>query len=197
MFESKIFASMEEKAIDGFLVTDNWNRQYLSGFTGSNGVLIFTKNVKILITDYRYFEQANQQTDFDVVLHADHTGHKWKIFSKVAEQISKLGIQRLGFEQQSINYGDYKTIHELIQTELVPTYDFVEDLRMIKTESEINLLKTASQITDEAYLNALNSIRPGIKETDIASDIISFVRAQGCATSPSITVVSGFRSSMP
>lgn len=195
---NNLLKKMEDENMDGFMVTGEWNRRYLSGFTGSNGVLLITKNAKQLITDYRYVEQAKQQTSYDVILHADHTGHKGRIFTEVAKQVNDLGIKRLGFEQQHVNYGDYSKISELMDSELVPTRDFVEDLRMIKSEAELELLKTASKITDEAYLNILNKIQPGMTELEVAEKLETYIKNNGGTTTGfSPIVASGIRSSLP
>lgn len=195
---AKILEKMESEKIDGFMVTGDWNRRYLSGFTGSNGVLLITKKEKQLITDYRYVEQAKQQTDYDVVLHAGHTGHKGRIFSEVAKQVNDLGIKRLGFEQQHLNYENYCTVNEWMRTELIQTYDFVEDLRMVKTESELELLRIASVITNDAYLDIINKIKPGITELDIADELNAFIKKRGGTTTGFTPIVaSGYRSSMP
>ncbi|MCB0227355.1 MAG: aminopeptidase P family N-terminal domain-containing protein, partial [Anaerolineae bacterium] len=52
---------MAEQEIDGFLVTQPDNRRYLSGFTGSNAVLLITPDIQALATDSRYYEQVKQQ----------------------------------------------------------------------------------------------------------------------------------------
>ena len=80
----------EDLNIDGLMITGEWNRRYVSGFTGSNGVVLFTKSQIKFITDYRYFEQAQEQTEFDVVLHKEHTGHKDKIYDEVAKQVNEM-----------------------------------------------------------------------------------------------------------
>ncbi|TMN21443.1 aminopeptidase P family protein [Lentibacillus cibarius] len=191
-------SKLNTEEFDGLMITGAWNRRYLSGFTGSNGVLLITKNEKILITDYRYVEQAKIQTDFDVILHAEHTGHKDKIFTEVAKQVNALGINRLGFEQQHLNYGAYCKVKELMHTELIPTFDLIEDLRMIKSEAELTKLKTASHITDQAYLHILEYIHPGMTEMDVSEELQSFIKKNGGTTTgfPPI-VASGVRSSMP
>lgn len=198
---SKIQNVMNEinaKDIDGFMVTGAWNRRYLSGFTGSNGVLVITKNEKRLITDYRYVEQAKMQTDFDVILHAEHTGHKDKIFTEVAKQVNKMGIKRLGFEQQHLSYGAYRKMKELMELELVPTFDFIEDFRMIKSEDELVKLRMASDITDQAYIHILDYIRTGMTELEVSEELQSFIKQNGGTSTgfPPI-VASGVRSSLP
>ena len=66
--------SLEEKGLDGILVSSGPNRRYLSGFTGSAGYLLVTETDTVLATDFRYIEQAGQPMfHFDIVVCARHT----------------------------------------------------------------------------------------------------------------------------
>lgn len=55
----KLIAKLREKNIDAAIITSPVNRRYFSGFTGSNGVVIVTENGRVLLTDFRYYLQAN------------------------------------------------------------------------------------------------------------------------------------------
>ncbi|KAB2334681.1 aminopeptidase P family protein [Cytobacillus depressus] len=185
--------------IDGMMIVHPWNRQYMSGFTGSNGVLLISETEAKLITDYRYFEQAkNQAKDYEVVLHTGHTGHKGKIFEEVVVQANEMNIKKLGFEQEHLSYGLFSRNESLFAAELIPTHEVIESLRMIKTEDEIKKLRVAAEITDNAYLHILNVIRAGMSELDVAEELGAFIKKHGCSTTSfSPIVASGYRSSLP
>jgi len=188
----------ETNNIEAIIVTGLWNIRYLSGFTGSNGVVLITPDEKILITDYRYFEQAGQQTDFEIVLHAGHTGHKGKIYEEVANQINKRNILKLGFEERHLSFGLHKWLDEMFEGELIPTYDIVEGIRMIKSGDEIKKIREASRITDDAYIHITGFIKEGMTELGVAEELGRFIKEQGGSSSgfPPI-VASGIRSSLP
>ncbi|WP_025785917.1 Xaa-Pro peptidase family protein [Sporosarcina sp. D27] len=189
---------LEELKIDGLMINGDWNRRYVTGFTGSNGVVLITKDEVILVTDYRYFEQAKNQTGLHVVLHSEHTGHKHKIYDEVAKQINRMDIKRLGFEQQHLNFGNYSKLDALAKCEMIPTYDVVENLRMVKSQEEIENIRTSSKITDEAFVEVLDFIRPGITELEVAGELESFIKKKGGITSTfSPIVASGKRASLP
>lgn len=194
----KIIEQFDALNIDGLMITGDWNRRYISGFTGSNGVILITKTETRLITDYRYIEQAKNQTQFDVVLHAGHTGHKDRIFDEVAKQVKEMKIARLGFEQQHLSFGFYNMFRNLLDSDLVPTYDLVEDLRMVKSKDEIEKLKVAAEITDHAYMHILNFIRPGLTELSVSDELQRFIKENGGTTTTFDPIVaSGLRSSLP
>ncbi|MEH7391419.1 M24 family metallopeptidase [Bacillus sp. JJ1474] len=196
---NRLREKFNELGVDGMMIVHPVNRLYMSGFTGSNGVLLITETEAKLITDYRYFEQAqNQAKDFEVVLHAGHTGHKGKIFEEVVVQANEMKISKLGFEQEHLSYGLFSRNETLFSAELVPTFEAVEKIRMIKTEDEIKKLRVAADITDKAYLHILNIIRAGMSELDVAEELGAFIKKHGgTTTSFSPIVASGYRSSLP
>lgn len=195
---NELIKNFDIQRIDAVMITGLMNIRYLSGFTGSNAVILLTKEEKILVTDYRYFEQAEEQTDFEVVLHSGHTGHKGKILEEVANQVNKRRISRLGIEERHLSIGFYEWFKELSQVELVSTYDFVEDVRMIKTPEEIQKIRKACEITDQAYIHITRLIRPGMTELEVADELGSFIKSKGGTSAgfPPI-VASGIRSSLP
>ncbi|WP_052254364.1 Xaa-Pro peptidase family protein [Salinicoccus sp. YB14-2] len=193
----KLRIQLDEYHVQAMVITGMWNTRYLSGFTGSNGVALITKDEKILVTDYRYFEQAQQQTNFEVVLHAGHTGHKGKIFEEVANQANLRKLEKIGFEETHISYGFHRNFDEMLNAELIPTFDVVEKIRMIKSPDEIEKIREASRITEEAYVHITKFIKAGMKEMDVADELVRFIKAQGGGSAgfPPI-VASGIRSSL-
>ena len=69
---------------------------------------------------------------------------------------------------------------------------------MIKTSSEIKILKEAADIADAAFTHILNFIRPGITELDVSNELEFFMRREGATSSSFDTIVaSGTRSALP
>lgn len=196
---NRLREKFHELGIDGMMVIHPVNRLYMSGFTGSNGVLLITETEAKLITDYRYVEQAqNQSEDYEIVLHAGHTGHKGKIFEEVVVQVKEMKISKLGFEQEHLSYGLFSRNQPLLTAELIPTKDVIENLRMIKTADEIKKLRVAAEITDKAYVHILNYVRASVSELDVAEELEAFIKKHGCtSTSFSPIVASGYRASLP
>ncbi|MHC0551894.1 M24 family metallopeptidase [Salinicoccus sp. CNSTN-B1] len=194
----KLIEEFDNFGIEAVMISGLWNIRYLSGFTGSNGVLIITRNEKLLVTDYRYFEQAKQQTDFEVILHAGHTGHKGKIYEAVARQLNERNIKKMGFEERHISFGLHKWLDEMFDGELVPSYDIVENIRMIKSPDELDKIREACRITDEAYLHITNFIKVGMTELEVAGELEDFMKKEnGYAAGFPPIVASGSRSSLP
>lgn len=194
----KLRSKFEEFDVEALMITGMWNIRYLSGFTGSNGVLLITKDEKILVTDYRYYEQAGQQTNFEIVLHAGHTGHKGKIFEEVANQANLRKLKKIGFEESHISFGFHRNLQLMLDGDLISTFDVIESIRMIKTPAEIEKMREASRITDEAYVHITSFIKVGMTELGVAEELGRFIKDQGGGSTgfPPI-VASGIRSSLP
>jgi Xaa-Pro aminopeptidase len=189
----KLKSSFEKLDIDGLLITSNYNRRYISNFTGSAGVVLVGKGRSLFITDFRYVEQATKQCQgFEIVQHSG------TLVEEVATQAKKLGIKKLGFEQDHLTFSAYSTYERAVEANLVPVSGVVEKLRLIKTTSEIKILKEAADIADAAFKHILDFIQPGKTELEVSNELEFFMRNAGATSSSfDIIVASGYRSALP
>ena len=112
---AKLRVALEEKGIDALLVTNGYNRRYMTGFTGTAGVAIVSKNDAVFITDFRYTEQAASEIkDFRIVK------HEKTLIEEVALQVAQMGIQSLGFEKEDLTYSSFELYKKAIKADLVP-----------------------------------------------------------------------------
>lgn len=178
--------------IDGILVTSPSNRRYLTGFTGTAGTVLISGKEAKFITDFRYMDQAAEQAiGYDIIENRDAV-------QAVAEQAKKMGIAKLGCEQDHLTYKQYNQFLEKVESELVPVSNVVEKLRMVKTHREIDTLKAAASISDKAFSHILEFIRPGVAEMEVNNELEFYMRKQGAVSSSFNTIIaSGFRSALP
>ncbi|MER2172615.1 MAG: aminopeptidase P family protein [Psychrobacillus psychrodurans] len=189
----KLRAALEENGVDALLITNGHSIRYMTGFTGTAGVAIISKNDAMFITDFRYTEQAASQIkDFRIVQ------HKKTIIEEIATQVTDMGINSLGFEKNDVTYSDFELYKQAIQADLVPLSGLVEKIRLIKTDEEISIIKAACRIADEAYEYILTYIKPGMTELDVSNELEFFMRKKGATSSSfDIIVASGTRSALP
>lgn len=189
----KLRALMEKKNLDAFIVTSAQNRRYISGFTGSAGLLIITKSKQLFITDFRYIEQATEQApDFEII------EHKQSIIQEAAAQLLKEGAQQAGFEHEDVTFALYQQFQNAVHADLIPASGLIEELRLIKSEAELAIMKTAAEIADAAYTHILTFVKPGMKEIEVSNELEFFMRKQGATQSSFDTIVaSGYRSALP
>jgi len=185
---------LAKKQVDAILITKRENYMYLSGFTGTSAQLVITENDAVLVTDFRYVEQASKQAPlFDIV------GYTGDIADEINNILKRKNVKKLGFESENVTYSLYRKYSEKLGVrELVPLNDTVESLRMIKDSEEINYIKEAVRIADEAFEHILKFIKPGVRETEISAELDYFMKKQG-GQGPSFDfiVASGTRSAMP
>lgn len=191
---SRLRASLAAKGLTAAVVSRPENRAYLSGFTGSAGLLLVTEATAYLITDFRYVEQAKAQApEFTVVKPATTN------FALVAELLCDAGPHRIGYE------GDFVTVDEfgiyrqfLTDHELIAATGLVEGLRMIKDEGEAAAMRRAAAVADEGFARILPLIKPGVTERDLALELEYQMKKLGAeALAFDIITASGVRSSLP
>ncbi len=182
---------MQFKKIDMFLINNIKNISYLTGFTGSSGFVVLTKDKSLFFTDFRYKEQAEKE-----VLGCEIRVEKDRRIKVLTSLINKLGITSLGFET-SIPYEFYEQLKKLPVT-LSPQRDIIENLRKIKDEVEISNIKLAVQRAEKAFLKIKPRIKAGVKELEIALRLEEQLKKEGSRHIPfDIIVASGKNSSMP
>jgi len=191
---SRLRTLMRERKLEALFVTGAHNRRYLSGFTGSSGYLLITDEKAYLLTDFRYTSQAPEQAK-----HFEVVEHKPKVTETLKDLLKACGIEQLGFEQQHVTYASYVAYAADLQgVRLVPTDSLVEELRMIKDEAELAVMREAAELADRTYAHVLTTLKPGMTESDVALTIEFFMRQHGAASVSFETIVaSGERSALP
>jgi Xaa-Pro aminopeptidase len=187
----ELIAKTQGKAL---LVTNPVNRRYLSGFTGSSGVVLVTADKTALITDFRYREQAPQQAQgFQIVEHGADMN------ASLSELLRQWGVDVLLFEEQDVTFASYTAlVKALSPVTLLPSEGIVEKLRIIKDDSEVAIMQEAADLADRAFDHILGFIKPGVTEKSIALELEIFMRSQGATSSSFDTIVaSGERSALP
>lgn len=187
---------LEKHDMDALLITDPYNMRYISGFRGGEGILYISRNKRVLLTDSRYTEAAQQESDFQV----EEYGHLRKSTKILEELISQEGIERLGYEDEAMlckTFQEYQKALSMIK-EWIPVGGEVKKLRQVKTEEEIGYLRQAEAIGDQAFTKILDIIRPGMSEREIQAELEYLMMKCGASgTSFDTIVASGLHSSMP
>jgi Xaa-Pro aminopeptidase len=186
-----------EEGLDGFIISQQDNLRYLSGFTGSGWLLISERHA-MLAVDFRYTEQAKQESQGFEITQIKQELHKW-----LPDLVIDLGWRKLGFEANHVSYDAYQKLGEAIRAkqsdiQLFPTTGIVEQLRSIKEAEELVFITRAVELADAALEEAKAIIRPGITEKEAAWEIERNLRQKGSEGVPfEIIVASGPNSALP
>ncbi|MGW5269063.1 M24 family metallopeptidase [Rhodococcus sp. NPDC003994] len=156
---------------DAMLVTDLLNVRYLTGFTGSNAALLVSasdtaagEDGTVICTDGRYVTQvAGQVPDLRAVI--DRAGP--------VRLLSDTPARRVGFESHVVSVDDHARWTERTDVELVRAARPVEELRVVKDESEVALLRQACGVADRALTSLIErgSLRPGRTEKEVGLEL--------------------------
>jgi Xaa-Pro aminopeptidase len=175
---------------DALLVTAPANVRYLSGFrTPEDGRVLVTEERTLLLTDARYTVQAEEESRLSVeILPRDWLGELPRL----------LGGRRLAIEAEVLSYAAFKRLQELLGAEPVASESLVSDLRLVKEPAEIDLMRQAATLTDQAYGHILDFLKAGRREVEVALELERFMRLRGAESkSFEIIVASGPRGAMP
>ncbi|WP_460016371.1 M24 family metallopeptidase [Lactovum odontotermitis] len=189
MRTEKIKEKMAAQALDGFIVTDMKNIYYLTGFSGTAGTVFLTKNQDYFLTDDRYIDIAKEIVQNMTVISTREP------LAEIAQKA--VGLAKIGFED-TVDFATYQALADLLKMELVPTNNFFMSERQIKDEDEIELIRKACQITDQAFTDVLKFIVPGRTEIEVANFLDFRMRELGASGLSFETIVaSGKRSALP
>ncbi|MBM3900144.1 MAG: aminopeptidase P family protein [Gemmatimonadetes bacterium] len=192
-------ALIAERGVDAMLVSALPNIRYLTGFSGSNALLLVTADGATLLTDFRYATQVKTEVDPLVevlIAPASLWTELWRILG------ARPAIGRIAFETARL-------LHQEAQRFLAtgakgarwhwePVVDLVEGLREAKDAGEVAEIRAAIAIAEQALNATLPKVRVGMTELAVAGELERALRAAGSEGFPFETIVaSGPRSALP
>ncbi|MBQ8166959.1 MAG: aminopeptidase P family protein [Lachnospiraceae bacterium] len=197
-----------DKTLDGVILTDGYNIDYLSGYKGHTGMLLVLGQDRYILTDSRYTEQAASEAREYFIIDIGMDGYSKTVKRLVEEKYSmehgecESNVElNIGFEDKSISYSQYRALADVfdnIKVNLVHLEESVNKLRMIKSAEEIELIAKAEAIGDEAFNHIINFMEVGMTEKQVALELEVAMKSLGAdGLSFDTIVASGKNSSMP
>lgn len=175
----RLEGALTERDVDALLVTNLVNVRWLCGFTGSNAAAIVGPGRRTFITDFRYLTQA-----------ADQVGEAWEhriapdLLVRVADELRDAAPLRLGFDDANLTVKQHAHLAERLPegVELVPAAGIAEGLRAVKDAAEIERIRAAAKVADEAFTEViLEGGIVGRTERDIALELEIAMRRRGAS----------------
>jgi Xaa-Pro aminopeptidase len=172
---SVLTARLDDLGVDGVFVTALPNVRYLTGFTGSNGAVLVARDGAAFFTDGRYIERSRHEVpDLDRVISTDG------LDDEMAGPASRLGVRRLGIEANAVTLARLRRLEDrLLDVDLVPLEGAVEHGRRVKDADELEALRRAQAVTDEAFDEVLEVIEVGMSEQQLAVSVEAALRRDG------------------
>lgn len=174
----RLASEVDQLACEGIVVSHIVNVRYLTGFTGSSGMVVVAEGAATLVTDGRYGEQAAEQIE-----RAGAIVDVQVVDSAGGAVLGRLlgGAKRVALEAEHVTWARQREIAErwLPAAELVPSEGAVEALRATKDEGELARLEHAADIADRALAEVLPMLGSGPSERDVAFELDAAVRRLG------------------
>ncbi len=171
----QIAGELAGRGLDAMLVTSEPGEFYAMGFHGEGAALI-TPDETWYYTDSRYIEAA-QHTISGAHVALLPTGKSYR--QQIQELAAAHGVKRLGFEEDRMSVAQYNLWKDVITAELTPAGELLDLLRMVKDKEELAAMKEAQRVTDEAFTEILNDIKPGVAECEIAAKLTYLMACKG------------------
>ncbi len=180
------------KGLDAILLSSRANVTYISGYTGSDAVAVFTDTDADLFVDSRNTLQAREESSAAV----HEIRKRWE---DIYEHLKELGVKTLGIESNVIDLDSFLQMKDIFKgIEMTPLGGQLKYLRCTKDPEELALMREAAALSERALRAVLSEGIVGRREKDVAFDLECRMRSLG-ADGPSFEtiVASGPRSAMP
>src|SRR5215212_2943577 len=192
--------AMKELNLDGILLTYPPDLAYLTNFTGDDSIGLVTAKDFYLITDFRYQEQAGVEAGWlDVVMREN------KMSDALVEAIGQAKVKRIGYEANYAAVGQISALEKSLAEkkldkglELVHLENVMVNLRKVKDDHEIDLIRKSVAVAEEAFSSIRSEIKAGLTENYLAGLLIFELRSRGASDSSfPVIVAAGPNSSLP
>ncbi|HEY2845659.1 MAG TPA: Xaa-Pro peptidase family protein [Bryobacteraceae bacterium] len=179
---------------DALLVSSAANLRYLTGYAGSNGLVLITPAETHFFTDPRYALEASQNITCKVHI------AKTALVEALAAVVKRKKLKKIGFEPAWLNLEQHGRLKTALPSgvALHPVAGIVETLRMTKSPTEIEQIRKSVLLNSEAYARTLRRVRLGMRERDVAAELDYQMRIFGAEKPAFDTIVaSGERTALP
>ena len=163
-----LLASMRQAGLTHMLIEKPKNMRYLTGYTGEGCLLVSEAGV-VILTDFRYVEQASIQAPGVQVVRYDAAHPR---LGEIRQQLVSAGAHKLAVEEDAVTVEAYREmLRSLSGIELTAAGGLVERLRIVKDEDEIECIARACAISCQAFEKLLGVMKSGMTEREIQLEL--------------------------
>lgn len=192
----KVRKKISENGLDAFLFSSSSNLFYLSRFNSSNAYILLLKEKGYYLTDARYYEGAKSKIKGLEVLLLDKNNRLKEVLNST---LSDNDVKKIGFEKDRLTLSFYEKLREdLKDYELIGYEGFLNDIRMVKSEEEIDTIKAAVEKIDEIFSQLIKELDRFDTELSVRRRIVDLIFEKGGTSESFPTIVAtGEHSAVP
>ena len=184
---------LEEAGCDGLLVSNPTNIRYLTGFSGSAGLLAIVPGGTTLVTDGRYRLQAGEQltaAGVEAAVVVASTADAQRELAVATVGRARPGLRRVGLEAGHLTWSRQRSFAQAFgEVELVATEGLVEQQRRVKDPGELARMARAAAIADRALASIMPMLAEEPAEVDFGRELDFEMRRLGATGSSFETIV--------
>ena len=182
----RVRAELDDRGIDGLVITHPTNRRYLTGFTADDippnesagYVTLSAARLDLITSSVNTFQALAQAPHATIVKRGDG----WA--KHISEFIIESGLHRVGYEPNAMLEGVFRGTNEQLveagyRVEWVDADGLVDEIRRVKSTAEIELLRKAFEITCESFNEVSATIAAGMTELEVAHALEAAMLARG------------------
>ena len=190
--------AMKALGLSGLLLTHPPDLAYLTNFTGDDSIGLITDKDFFLVTDFRYKEQAELEAGWLKV-----SMREGKMSEALAKALVGAKVKKVGFEANFTTVGQVDALQTELKKgkspiQLVPLEDVMTNIRKVKDDHEIDLIRKSVGVAEEAFESIREEIKVGQTENYLAGLLVFELRSRGASNSSfPVIVAAGANSSLP
>jgi Xaa-Pro aminopeptidase len=197
--QKKLRGQFASARLHALLVSHLPNIRYLCGFTGSAGLLLLTETESVFFTDVRYDTQSREEVKGAKVMIARKALLN-ALVDWVGSRRKRSATSTVGIESEHFTLAEQKRLADVLPSKvrLRNAPAMVESLRMVKDADELEKIRVAVRLGATLFDRALEVLKPGVKETEVAAEMEYAARRAGAEEMSFPTIIaSGARSALP
>ncbi len=190
-----LLARLHRENLDALAVSHPANIRYLTGFSGTSGLLLVAERGAVFLTDFRYETQAREEIGDLARVVIDGTG----VWERLVRLVPECGVRAVGYEAHvlSVREAD-RFADDKLPCRFSPTCELVEALRAVKAPEEVEAIRAAGALAGDALAETVRQVRAGQTEQEVAALLEGALRRGGTEGYPFPTIVaSGPRAALP
>ena len=185
--QNKLRSKLVKENLDGMLVTNLTHIRYLCGFTGSSATLLISGDKVHFITDGRYVVQSEKEVKGANII-IDSIPH----IEVIKNQNLLTPGSKIAFDGNSVSHQAYQQLSKVLSNQQLENITgVIEKMAMSKDSKEIEAIRTAVEITDQAFAEVLPMVKIGVEEKVIANQLSFLYRKYGDSDSDAFAAIVG------